>query len=242
MRTLGLLGGMTFESTALYYDIINRHVRSQLGGRHSARLLLYSVDQEPMVQHAMAGRWDKFADVFVKAAENQKAGGAEAIVMCASLAHKVADDVENAVGLPLLHVADFTARGILDKGLNKVALLGTAAVMEGDFMRGRIQKRFGIEVLIPDEEDRKRINDGIVNELTTGKVSDRTKAFLVSMAEDLVGQGAQGLILGSTDLGFVIKEEDVGVPLFDTALLHARGVAAWAIEDEVNVERDEKKD
>ncbi len=232
MRTIGLLGGMTFESTAIYYNIINRHVRKTLGGRRSAPLFLYSADQEVMIQHAINGEWAAFANVYIEAGKTLKSGGAEALAICASLAHKVADEVESQVGLPVLHVADFTAKGILAHGVSKVALLGTAAVMEGAFMKGRIEERFGIEVLVPGPEERMKVNKGIVNELTTGSVSEETKSFFVNVIKQLCDRGAQGLILGSTDLGFLIKQEDVEVPLFDTALLHAQGVAEWVVEAE----------
>ncbi|KAJ9602495.1 hypothetical protein H2200_013038 [Cladophialophora chaetospira] len=229
MRTVGLLGGMTFEATAIYYNVINRHVRSKLGGRRSAPLFLYSADQEVMLQHATKGDWTAFAKVFISAGNALKGGGAEGLAICASLAHKVADEVESQVGLPVLHVADFTAKGILAKGLKRVALLGTAVVMEGEFMKGRIEQKFGIDVLVPGSEERARINQGIVSELTTGKVSPETKAFFIQTIKDLCDRGAQGLILGSTDLGFLIKQEDVDIPLFDTALLHAQGVAEWVV-------------
>ena len=232
MRTIGLLGGMTFESTAIYYNIINRHVRKTLGGRRSAPLFMYSADQEVMIQHAISGDWTSFANVYIEAGKTLKSGGAEALAICASLAHKVADEVESQVGLPVLHVADYTARDIKSRGLKKVALLGTAAVMEGAFMKGRIEERFGIEVLVPGPKERVKVNTGIVNELTTGSVSEETKGFFVHIVQQLCDQGALGLILGSTDLGFLIKQEDVDVPLFDTALLHAQGVAEWVVEAE----------
>ena len=231
MRTLGLLGGMTFESTGLYYDLINKHIRSELGGRRSARLFLFSVDQEPMLQFATAGQWDQFAGVLSDAAKTLKMGGADALVICASLAHKVTDAVETEVGLPLLHVADFTANAIIASRMERVGLLGTKAVMEDGFVKGRLEKKFGLEVLVPGLDDRQRVNKSIIEELTTGVVRE-TKAFFLSTVADLVDQGAEGLILGSTDLGFVLKKEDISVPLFDTAKLHARGVAEWAIEED----------
>lgn len=232
MKTLGLLGGMTFESTSLYYDLINRHARAELGSRSSAPLYLFSVNQEEMIQYAIAGRWDQFANVYCKAAKTLESGGVDGMVICASLAHKVADDIERHIKVPLLHIADFVAKEMVEKGIKRVALLGTRVVMEDDFIKGRIEQKFGIEVLVPDSEDRIAVNRGIVEELTTGKVSDSTKAMFIRLAKDLIKKGAQGLILGSTDLGFVLKEDDLNIPLLDTAKIHALGVARWAIQQD----------
>ena len=232
MKVLGLLGGMTFESTALYYDIINRHAREELGPRSSAPLFLYSADQQQMLQFAMAGDWNAFADIYIEAAKTMISGGAEGIVICASLAHKAAEAITKGISVPLLHIADFVALELNDKGISKVALLGTKVVMEGNFVKGRIGKSHGVEVLVPNSpRAREQVNTGIVEELTTGQVSDSTKMMFLQAATKLVQQGAQGLILGSTDLGFVIRQEDVGVPIFDTAKIHALGVARWALDE-----------
>jgi aspartate racemase len=229
MKVLGLLGGMTFESTALYYDIINRHVRQKVGPRSSAPLFMYSADQEKMLQYAMAESWDAFAEVYVKAANALIEGGAEGIVICAMLAHKAAEQIEQQITVPLLHLSDFVGAEVKSRGFDKVALLGTKVAMEGDFVKDRIRSKSAIEVLVPGPDDREKVNRGIVNELTTGKVSQETKAMFLNVARKLIEQGAQGLVLGSTDLGFVIKEEDVGVPIFDTAKVHALGAAEWAL-------------
>ena len=226
---------MTFESTAVYYNLINRHVRSKSGGRHSAPLLLFSVDQEEMIQHAIAGRWEVFSDVFVKAAKHQEAGGAQGIAMCMALAHKVAADLEREIGLPFLHLADYTGQAIAARGLKTVGLLATAAVMEGDFVKKRIEDKFGVKVLVPGPDARKQVNRGIFEELTTGKVSEETKSFFIETAKTLLDQGGEGLILGSTDLAFVIKEDDLNVPLFDTATLHATGIADWVLEQDKGI-------
>ncbi len=232
MKVLGLLGGMTFESTALYYDIINRHVRKELGPRCSAPLFLYSADQEQMLQYAMAGHWDTFADVYIRAANALIDGGADGILICASLAHKAAEAIENNISVPLLHIADFVAIELKANGIGKVGLLGTRVVMEGDFVRGRIERNHGVDVLVPNSvEEREAVNRGIIDELTTGTVSDDTKTIFQQAAKTLIQQGAAGLILGSTDLGFVIREQDVGVPIFDTAKIYALGAARWAMVD-----------
>jgi aspartate racemase len=191
---------------------------------------MYSANQEEMIQYAMAGHWNEFAGVYVKAARALIQGGAQGVVLCAMLAHKAADQIEKQISVPLLHLSDFVAVEIRNRGFDKVALLGTKVAMEGDFVKDRIQSKFGIEVMTPGPEDREKVNQGIVSELTTGIVSAETKAMFLRVARELLGQGAQGLILGSTDLGFVIKEEDVGVPLFDTAKIHALGAAKWALD------------
>lgn len=231
MKTLGLLGGLTYESTSLYYNLINQHVRAVVSPRSSAVLFMYSANQEQMLQLAAAGDWDGFADIYVDAANALIAGGAQAIVICALLAHKAADRIEARITVPLLHLSDFVGGEIKSRGFVKVAILGTKVAMEGEFVKDRILQNYGVEVLVPDAEDRKRVNAGIFNELTTGKVRPETKEMFLRVARKLLDQGAQGLILGSTDLGFVIREEDVGVPLFDTAKIHALGVAKWALRE-----------
>ena len=232
MKVLGLLGGMTFEATAKYYDLINRHAKETYGGRASAPLFMYSANQEDMVQMAMAGQWKEFAAVYVKAANALIEGGAEAIVICAALAHTVAADIERQISVPVLHIADYVGQAVKGKGIDRVALLGTKPVMEGNFIKNRIEQKFGVQVLVPSAEDRDKANAGIVNELTTGVVSSETKRLFLTVANDLVKQGAQGLILASTDLAFVIKDQDMDVPLFDTATIHASGVAKWATANE----------
>jgi aspartate racemase len=231
MKTLGLLGGLTYESTSLYYNLINQHVRQVVSLRSSAELFMYSANQEQMLQLAASGDWDGFADVYVHAAHALIAGGAQAIVICALLAHKVADRIEAQINVPLLHLSDFVGSEVKSRGFAKVAILGTKVAMEGEFVKDRILQKYGVEVLIPDVEDREKVNTGIFNELTTGKVRPETKEMFLSVTRKLLDQGAEGLILGSTDLGFVIREEDIGVPIFDTAKIHALGVAKWALQE-----------
>jgi aspartate racemase len=232
MKTLALLGGMTYSSTSLYYNAINRHVQERLGSRRSAPLFLYSVDQEAQLNHAMAGEWDDFAKPFCSAAQTFKDGGADAIVICASLAHKAANAVEK-VGLPVLHIADFVAQAIKERGFNKVGIFGTSIVMEDACVKGRLEEKHGLEVLVPDAKERPIINKLVITELTTGKVSKETKLYFIKTANDLIERGAEAIILGSTDLGFAVTEGDVSVPLFETAAIHSKAVAEWAMEDEV---------
>lgn len=232
MKTLALLGGMTYSSTSLYYNAINKHVQARLGSRRSAPLFLYSVDMEAQLDHAMAGEWDDFANPFCKAAQTFKDGGADAIVICASLTHKVADAVEK-VGLPVLHIADFVAKAVKERGFKTVGIFGTSIVMEDECVKGRLEKKHGLEVLVPNATERPIINELIIKELTTGKVSKETKLYFIKTANDLIERGAEAIILGSTDLGFALTEEDVSVPLFETAAIHSRGVAEWAMQDDV---------
>lgn len=223
---------MTYSSTSLYYNAINKHVQSRLGSKRSAPLFLYSVDQEAQLNHAMAGEWDDFAKPFCNAAQTFKNGGADAIVICASLAHKAADAVKK-VGLPVLHIADFVAQAVKKRGFNKVGIFGTRIVMEDACVKGRLEEKHGIEVLVPDARERPMINELVIKELTTGRVSKETKEYFIKTANDLVERGAEAIILGSTDLGFAVTEEDVSVPLFETAAIHSKGVAEWAMEDEI---------
>lgn len=231
MKTLGLLGGLTFESTSLYYNLINQHVRAVVSPRSSAVLFMYSANQERMLQLASAGDWDGFGEIYVQAANALISGGAQAIVLCALLAHQAADRIEARINVPLLHLSDFVGGEVKSRGFKRVAILGTKVAMEGDFVKDRIQTKFGVEVLIPNADDRERVNVGIFNELTTGSVRPETKEMFLTVTRSLLKQGAQGLILGSTDLGFVIREEDIGVPIFDTAKIHALGVAKWALDE-----------
>jgi aspartate racemase len=232
MKTLALLGGMTYKSTSLYYNAINQHVQARLGSRRSAPLFLYSVDQEALLTHAMAEEWDEFAKPFCRAAQIFKDGGADAIVICASLTHKAAEAVEK-IGLPVLHIADYVAKAVKERGFNKVGIFGTRIVMEDDCVKGRLQKKHGLEVLVPDAKERPIINDLVVKELTTGKISEATRLYFVKTANDLIARGAEAIILGSTDLGFAVTEKDVSVPLFETAAIHSKGVAEWAMQDEL---------
>ncbi|KAK8023669.1 aspartate racemase [Apiospora rasikravindrae] len=231
MRTLGLLGGMTYHATATYYMAINKHVQKQLGGMNSAKILLHSFNFADIMTPWHAGDRNAVRQQLCDAAAGLKTAGADAIVLCVNTNHMWAKDIERASNLPLLHIIDFSAEAIQKAGLTKIALLGTKATMEGDFIRGRLEKKFGLEVLLPAEEVRGRMDEFIFEELPNNIVSDACKKLYVETAADLVSRGAQGVILGCTELQFVLKPEDVEVPLFDTVALHARGAAQWAINN-----------
>lgn len=231
MKTLGLLGGLTYQATAVYYNLINAHVRAALGKRNSAPLLLHSFNAEVMLSAAQAGNWTFFSNAMCTASKNLEASGADAIVITAVLAHKVFDDVQKAVKIPVLHIADMTAQDIVSAGKRKAALLGALDVMEGPFVKDRMAKEHGLEVLVPDKQGRDEVSRRMFEEVAAGIVTAETKAFFKDLVGELVKDGAECVILGSTDLGFVLEEGDVDVPLFTTAVSHATGVADWALKN-----------
>lgn len=228
MRTLGLLGGMSWESTLPYYRVVNERVRERLGGLHSARLVLHSVDfaEIEVLQHR--GDWDAAGLLLVEAAHGLRAAGAEALVLCTNTMHRVAPAIESALDIPLLHIADATAARIHAGGLKRVALLGTRFTMEQTFYRERIEAT-GIEVLTPDAPERERIHRIIYEELCLGRVLDASREDYRSIIATLVARGAQGVILGCTEIGLLVGAADAAVPLFDTARIHAEAAADWAL-------------
>ncbi len=230
MKTLGLIGGMSWESTVPYYRLINQTVKERLGGLHSARLLLYSVDFAPIEKLQHAGDWDAAGEVLADAARALKAGGADLLVICTNTMHKVAGAVEAASGLPLLHIADATGDEIRRQGLTRIGLLGTRFTMEQDFYRQRLAERHGLEVLVPDADDRDLVHDVIYDELCLGTIRDESRAQYRRVMDALVARGAQGIVLGCTEIGLLVGEGDASVPLFDTAALHARHAALAALE------------
>lgn len=230
MKTLGLLGGMSWESTVPYYRQINETVKERLGGLHSARLLLYSVDFADIERLQHAGDWEQAGRVLGEAARGLRLGGAELLVICTNTMHKVAAQVEAISGLPLLHIADPTGAAIRAAGLQRVALLGTRFTMEQDFYRQRLSERHGLEVLVPDADERERVHRVIYDELCLGTIRDASRQAYREIIAGLVARGAQGVILGCTEIGLLIGADDVEVPVFDTAALHARAAALAAIE------------
>jgi len=229
MKTLGLLGGMSWESTLPYYRQINETVRERLGGLHSARLLLYSVDFAEVERLQHAGDWDAAGALLGRAACSLRDGGAQLLVICTNTMHKVADAVEAACGLPLLHIADPTGAAIRAAGLQRVGLLGTRFTMEQDFYRRRLIQRHGLEVLVPDPPARERVHAIIYDELCLGRIRDESRREYQAIIDGLVARGAQGVILGCTEIGLLIGPDDVAIPRFDTAALHARAAALAAI-------------
>ena len=230
MRTLGLIGGMSWESTVPYYRTINQTVKERLGGLHSARLLLYSVDFAQIEKLQHAGDWAAAGAVLADAARALKAGGAQLLVICTNTMHKVADAVESASGLPLLHIADPTGDAIRAQGITRIGLLGTRFTMEQEFYRQRLIERHRLEVLVPDADERGIVHRVIYDELCLGVIRVQSRAQYRRVMDALIARGAQGIILGCTEIGLLVGDGDATVPLFDTTALHARAAALAALE------------
>lgn len=231
MKTIGLLGGMSWESTIPYYRLINEGIKDRLGGLHSAKILLHSVDFHEIEACQSKGEWDLAGDMLAQAALGLQKAGAEGIVLCTNTMHKVAHHIESRCGLPFLHIADATGRVITAQGVNKVALLGTRYTMEQDFYRGRLSAEFGIESLIPDEPQRLRINQIIFEELCLGKITEESKRYYQQVIEELQGQGAQGVIFGCTEIGLLLNQQDCPLPVFDTAAIHAADAVKFMLAE-----------
>lgn len=236
MKTIGLLGGMSWESTLSYYSVINETVQQTLGGLHSAQCLLYSVDFAPLATFQEEGRWEEEAKVLTAAALSLEKAGADFVVMCSNTPHKVAPQIRQALHIPFLHIAEVTADKLLQSHITQVGLLGTRYTLTDPFYRNILEER-GLEVLLPESSDIERLNNIIFDELCLGITREKSKDYYVRVIESMVAQGAQGIILGCTELGDLIKATDVTVPLFDTAYLHARAAALYALSDDKNRSR-----
>jgi aspartate racemase len=219
--TIGLIGGMSWESSAEYYRIINQEMQRRLGGVHSARSLMWSVDFGEIERLQHAGEWDRLADEMRDAAIRLERGGADFIVLCTNTMHRLADAISGAVGIPLLHIADPTAQRIKEDGFERVGLLGTAFTMEQDFYKGRLQGRHGLTVIVPDAEDRRIVHDVIYKELVVGQIRPESRLAYREIMARLVERGAQAIILGCTEIMLLVSDEDSTVPLYDTTTLHA---------------------
>nr|WP_024967119.1 amino acid racemase [Pantoea sp. IMH] len=230
MKTLGLIGGMSWASTVPYYQLINQGISQQLGGLHSAKLVLWSVDFHEIEACQSSGDWEKAGQLLADAALALKRAGAEGILLCTNTMHKVADPIVEQSGLPFLHIADGTAKAILEQKMSRVALLGTRYTMEQDFYRGRLAKQFGIETLVPEEANRNEINRIIFEELCQGKFTAGAKACYQNIIEGLVAQGAEGVIFGCTEIGLLLNKEDCPVPVFDTTAIHASMAVTFMLE------------
>lgn len=228
MKTIGLLGGMSWESTVVYYQAINRMIKEQLGGLHSAKCLLYSVDFYEIEQCQAQGNWAKSAQILADAAIRLELAGADFIVICTNTMHKIADDIAKAISVPILHIADMTAHELHANNIETVALLGTKYTMEQDFYKSRLIEQ-GINVLIPNTEDRLMINNTIYHELCLGIISEQSKKEFLRVIDVLSNEGAQGVILGCTEIGLLVQQNDTPVKLFDTTLIHAQKAALFSI-------------
>lgn len=228
MKTIGLIGGMSWESSSEYYRIINEEVKQRLGGLHSAKCILYSVDFAEIEICQRNDEWEKAAQILADAAHGLEAAGADFIVICTNTMHKVANDIQASIHIPLLHIADITAEKVLSDGIETIGLLGTKYTMEQDFYKSRIEAK-GIKVLIPKETDRVIVNTVIYKELCMGHIFDESRARYKKIIEELIEQGAEGIILACTEIGLLVKAEDSIVPLYDTTLLHAIGAVDFAL-------------
>lgn len=229
MKTIGLIGGMSAESTVTYYKVINSVVNQKLGGFHSAKCLLYSVDFYEIERCQMSGEWEKSGEILADAARRLQKGGVDFLVLCTNTMHKVAHAIQSAVNIPFLHIAEATARRVKDAGIGRVCLLGTAFTMEEGFYKD-VLARNGIDVIVPDADDRKTVNDVIYGELCHGVIKDESRAKFVGIINKAAALGARGAILGCTEIGLLVGDGDITLPVFDTALIHAEEAALAALE------------
>jgi len=229
MKVIGLIGGMSWNSTLEYYRIINESVAQRLSGLHSARLVLYNLDFDEIKRAQREGRWDDTASILIGAGNAVKRAGADFLVICTNTMHKVADDVEEKVGLPLLHIVDVTGDAVRERGLHRIGLLGTRFVMEGPFYQGRLRDRFAIEVLVPGEDDMDTIHQIIFDELCEGKIKASSRRVCADIIGKLVNKGAEGIVLGCTELPLLVRPSEIHAPIFDTTRLHAEAAVNLAL-------------
>ena len=230
MKKIGLIGGMSWESTIEYYRIINEETNKRLGGLHSAKIIMYSFDFDEIEKLQSQGRWDSATDIMIDAAKRIEKAGAEIILICTNTMHKMFTQVEESVRIPVLHILDATADAIKSKGVNKVGLLGTKFTMEQEFYKERLMRVHEIAVIIPNSQDMEKINKIIYEELCRGKIKESSKELLKKIIEKLVDEGAEGIVLGCTELPLIIKKEDSSVPIFDTCSLHAKKAVEISLE------------
>ncbi|MDA2095422.1 aspartate/glutamate racemase family protein [Bacillus cereus] len=230
MKTIGLIGGMSWESTSEYYRIINEEIKERLGGLHSAKCLINSVDFEEIERCQSSGDWDGAGEILGNAAYSLQKGGADFIIICTNTMHKVVEKIKEKIDIPVLHIADATAKEIKRKDIQKVGLLGTKYTMEQDFYKSRIEEH-DIKVIVPSGTNREKVNEVIYTELCLGKIVVQSREYYKRVIEELVQEGAQGIILGCTEIGLLIKQENVSVPIFDTTHIHAIEAVKVALDN-----------
>jgi len=231
MKVIGLIGGMSWNSTLEYYRIINESFARKLGGLHSARLVLYSLDFDKIQRAQHEDRWDDLAGILVDAGNAVKRAGADFLLICTNTMHKVAEDVEGKVGLPLLHIADVIGDAVRERGMHRIGLLGTKFVMKESFYQGRLRERFAFEVLVPGDDDMNTIHHIIFNELCEGKINSSSRRVCGQIIGDLIDQGAEGIVLGCTELPLLIRPGDVNASIFDTTRLHAEAAVNLSLNE-----------
>ena len=230
MKTIGLLGGMSWESTLGYYRAINEGIKKTLGGLHSAKIVMYSVDFAPIEKLQHTGDWEGTAKILSEAAQSIQAAGADFLLICTNTMHKVAPQIEAAIQIPLLHIADATAEILVNGGINSVGLLGTAFTMEQEFYKGRLINNYGLQVLVPNEDDRQIVHRIIYQELCLGKIESNSKAEYLRIIDTLAAQGAEAVILGCTEIGMLVNQTDTDVRLLDTTAIHAEKAVEYATQ------------
>ncbi|MEM8533790.1 MAG: aspartate/glutamate racemase family protein [Chloroflexota bacterium] len=233
MKTIGLLGGMSWESTELYYRLINEGVKQRLGGLHSARIAMVSVDFHDIETLQHRGEWERAGAMLADAAKHVEAAGADVLLICTNTMHKVAPQIEEHINIPILHIADATAQRIKSNGLQTIGLLGTNFTMEQDFYKGRLIEQHQLNVLVPPEKDRQTVHQIIYDELCLGIVKDTSRQQYLSIIEQMHEVGAAGVIAGCTEIGMLVQQEHTDVPLFDTTAIHAEAAVAFACDDEM---------
>lgn len=229
MKTVGMLGGMSWESTASYYKALNEGVKSRLGGLHSAKICLYSVDFDEIEKLQHQGKWSETALILSEAAKSVELGGADFLMICTNTMHKVVPEIESQISIPILHIADATAESLVQDGVTKVGLLGTRFTMEQDFYKGRISEKFGIDVVVPTADEQTVVHDIIYQELCLGEIKTESRDRYLKIIANLHAQGAQAVILGCTEIALLVKQSDTTVPLYDTTEIHAAHGVEWAL-------------
>jgi aspartate racemase len=231
MKTIGMIGGMSWESSIEYYRIINEATRHKLGGLHSARSIMYSVEFAEIEALQHAGRWDEAANILIDAARSLEKGGADFALICTNTMHKLYEEVTDSIQIPLLHIADATAEVIKNKGVNKIGLLGTRFTMVEDFYKGRLIDKYNLEVIIPADGEMDQVHRIIYDELCAGIIKPASRQIYTDIIDNLVEAGARGIILGCTEIGLLVRPEDSSVPLFDTTEIHARAAVKFALSE-----------
>ncbi|MCD6486519.1 MAG: aspartate/glutamate racemase family protein [Syntrophobacterales bacterium] len=230
MKTIGLIGGMSWESTVTYYRMINEGIKARLGGLHSAKLCLYSVDFDEIERLQHLGDWDSTAEILSRAASGLETAGADFLVICTNTMHKVAPQIEQSIDIPLLHIADATAEKVISKGIESVGLLGTKFTMEQEFYKGRLESKYGLKVYIPDRSDREIVHNVIYNQLCLGKIEEESRDQYLRIIEKLAAEGAEAVILGCTEIALLVGQDQTPVTLFDTTRLHVESAVDLALE------------
>ena len=231
MKTIGLLGGMSWQSTSSYYQVINRGVAAALGGLHSAKINLVSVDFADIEKLQHQGKWQETAEILAVAAQNVECSGADCLLICTNTMHKVAEQVQSAIDIPLIHTADATGQQLINDQITKVGLLGTVFTMSESFYKGRLTEKFSLEVIVPNDEQQQTVHQIIYDELCHGKIIEASKKSYLEIIEALRAQGAQAIILGCTEIALLISDRDTDLPLYDTVAIHAQAAVDFSLDN-----------